>query len=261
MTRPLASVQDDFQRYVLEGDDAIVGDVAGPDDDYRRARLAVYFNAYRLRLSEALANDFEGLKHYLGEERFSALARDYIAATPSVYRNVRWYGGAMAGFLRADARYAAEPVLAELAAFEWTLGLAFDAPDATPVDVGALGRVPPEAWADLHFKLHPCLYTLSLEWNTAEIWQAAADRRPAPAPLRAASTVAVWRREFVARYRAMPDAENAALARARAGASFGALCEALERSHGEQAALRAAQLLQGWITEGWVAGFSAGTPG
>ena len=38
------------------------------------------------------------LKAYIGDEIFDAIARDYIDAHPSVFRNVRWFGGHLADF-------------------------------------------------------------------------------------------------------------------------------------------------------------------
>ena len=114
----LTGTQAGFQAYVLAGDAAIVTDIAGADDAFRRTRLDIYYNAYRLRLAEVLATDYEILKAYIGDGIFDAIGRDYIAAHPSVFRNVRWFGGHLADFLRDEPRYAGQPILADLARFD-----------------------------------------------------------------------------------------------------------------------------------------------
>ncbi|MGH8866218.1 MAG: DNA-binding domain-containing protein, partial [Burkholderiales bacterium] len=107
----LIGTQSRFQAYVLAGDGAIVEEIAGADDASRRSRLDIYYNAYRLRLAEALTTDYEILKSYIGDEIFDAIVRDYIDARPSVFRNVRWFGGHLADFLRDQPRYAGQPIL------------------------------------------------------------------------------------------------------------------------------------------------------
>ena len=89
----LSDTQARFQAYVLAGEGGIVTEIAGADDAFQRTRLDIYFNAYRLRLAEALATDYEILKAHIGDEFFDTIARDYIDARPSVFRNVRWFGG------------------------------------------------------------------------------------------------------------------------------------------------------------------------
>src|SRR5207248_8962330 len=47
-------------------------------------RVAIYQGMYLLRMEEALVSDYPALKHLLGDQRFAALVRDYVAAFPSV---------------------------------------------------------------------------------------------------------------------------------------------------------------------------------
>ncbi len=131
MTSPkqLAAIEAHFQDNVLTGDPAIDNQIEGDTAEFRNTRLGIYRRAYRLRLIEVLGTDYEVLRAYLGDELFDKLAGDYIAAHPSTFRNVRWFGGKLAEFLRSTPRYAGHPELADLAQFEWSLGQAFDAPD------------------------------------------------------------------------------------------------------------------------------------
>src|SRR5207248_2299216 len=72
----------------------------------------------------------------------------------------------------AHSEYAAAPVLAELARWEWTMTDVFDAADATALTHAELARVSPEQWAGLRFTWHPSLRRLALSWNAPQIWQA-----------------------------------------------------------------------------------------
>ncbi|HWQ40064.1 MAG TPA: DNA-binding domain-containing protein [Burkholderiales bacterium] len=254
----LTTTQTNFQRYVLHGDRTIVDEIAGGDDAWREARLRIYYDAYRLRLVEVLGGDFETLRAFVGAEDFDALARDYIHAHPSVFRNVRWMGGRLAGFLQDDARYRDRPVLAELAAFEWTLGLAFDAPDAPLLSFDELAGLPAERWAGLRLHLHPSLHTLTLHWNVLAIWNFIAQQQPAPAARREPQpvSVALWRQDYKSHFRSLPEDEAQMLRDARNGATFPEICERLALQQGDDAAMRAAGLLRTWVDQGWLSGYT-----
>src|SRR5512137_2036004 len=134
----LAVTEARFQDNVLTGDPAIDSQIEGDGAQFRDTRLGIYRNAYRLRLAEVLRTDYEVLHAYLGDELFDALAREYIAAHPSTFRNVRWFGGKLAECLRSAPRFAEHPELADLAQFEWSLGQAFDAPDEDAIGFEAV---------------------------------------------------------------------------------------------------------------------------
>ncbi|MBV8633633.1 MAG: putative DNA-binding domain-containing protein, partial [Burkholderiaceae bacterium] len=58
----LARIQDQFQQYVLAGDreqPAIAGLIDESHGLAARDRLAIYYDAYRIRLKEALAEAFD----------------------------------------------------------------------------------------------------------------------------------------------------------------------------------------------------------
>lgn len=255
----LPHTQSEFQRFILRGEGSIAGEIAGPDDAFRGTRLGVYYDAYRLRLIEVLGTDFETLKAFAGEDRFDSIARACIDAHPSVFRNVRWFGSRLASFLREDARFRDAPVLAELAEFEWTLGLAFDAPDAPVLAFDDLAALPAEAWAGIVFQPHPSLHSLELRWNIPAIWSAIDRKEPPPEPALGAEvfTVAVWRRDYSSHFRSLPGDEARMLRAATGGSSFPEMCEQLALEHGEDAAAaRAAELLRGWVDQGWLGGYA-----
>jgi hypothetical protein len=252
----LTGTQSCFQAYVLAGDCAIVEEIAGADDAFRRKRLDIYFNAYRLRLAEALATDYEILKAYLGEQIFDAIARDYIHAHPSIFRNVRWFGGHLADFLRDEPRYAGQPILTDLARFEWTLGLAFDAADTAAVRFEDVAAVPPVAWAGLRLSPHPALRIIELRTNAVAVWNELknTDHGIAPESLAEPLRWAIWRRQLSPYFRSLGADEAWALDAMHNLCSFGEICAGLcQWLPEEQAAPRAAALLRGWVDEGWIA--------
>jgi hypothetical protein len=257
----LSRTETDLQAYVLGAGEHALAAIAGPDEAFRRQRLDIYRDAYRLRLVEVLAADYPALRAVVGSEAFEALAADYLAAHPSTFRNVRWFGGALPGFLAARPDPASGPLPAELARFEWTLGLAFDGPDVPSVSFADVAAIAPEAWADLRLQPHPCLHLLKLRTNAVAMWKAhdAGGTPPATELLDAPLDWAIWRKDDSPYFRSLPADEAWALGAIREGATFGAICAGLcEWVEQEEAPLRAAQLLRGWVDEGWVAGLGAG---
>ncbi|MDR3386549.1 MAG: DNA-binding domain-containing protein [Rudaea sp.] len=254
----LASLQHKFQRHVLsgcDGEDIGVSVIATPAADSSE-RLNVYVHAYRARLIEVLGNDFPGLCALTGAEKFNALCRDYVDATPSTHYNVRWYGERLAGFLSVTRPWSDTPALAEMARFEWALGLSFDAPDEAHVEPADVQSLAPEQWPELRLRLQGAVRRLGLRWNVSAI-RRAVDREEAAAPLAeldAEQICVVSRQDTIVRYRLLPTDEAAALDAVENGACFAEICEVLCEWHSEDAvAMRAATLLSQWIQDQWVA--------
>ena len=257
----LARIEAQFQAHVLSGGPAIDSEIGGASAEFRSARLGIYRDAYRLRLIEVLGTDYEVLRKYLGDELFDAAARDYVGAHPSTFRNVRWFGGGLAQFLRTTPRYAEHPVLAELAQFEWTLGLAFDSTDSRVVRFEDVAALPPEVWPALRFSAHDSLHAIDLRTNAVAIWKAIDERDGFDIDVAADPvTWAIWRKGHSPFFRSLKNDEARALKAMLDRASFGEICGVLcERVDEDKAALRAAGLLRGWVEEGWIAELLVGT--
>ncbi len=246
-----------FQDYVLGTDSGIAAEIAGEDAGFRRARLDIYRDAYRLRLTEVLGSDYPALRSHAGSEWFEAVAAGYIATHPSVFRNVRWFGAALPGFLREQPGHQDRPVLADLALFEWTLGLAFDSPDQDTAGFADVAAVTPDAWPDLRFEVHGSLQTLELQTNAVAIWKAIDAGEPAVAAEMLAEPLvwAIWRKALSPYFRSLSADEAWALSAMRDGRNFGEICAGLcDWVAEDEAAPRAAQLLRSWVDEGWIAG-------
>ncbi|HVN43462.1 MAG TPA: DNA-binding domain-containing protein [Steroidobacteraceae bacterium] len=253
----LAALQEAFQRHVLAGERAIVGEVSGDGRFAPEQRLAVYRHAYRARLASALSESHRAVRFALGEDRFAALARAFVELQPSQFASIRWYGAGFGAFLASQIAGVEGRGLRELARWEWTLGLAFDAADAVPIATEALAAVAPDAWGRLRFGFLPSLQRTRLATNALAWWRAALEQAPAPGgwQVEPATEWVVWRRGLATSFRSLAGPEAAALDAALAGATFGALCEHVAAACGAEAApLRAAALLKGWFAEGWVIG-------
>jgi hypothetical protein len=255
--KSLKELQDTFQRGILAGDDAILDEVKDSAKEQRKVLFGVYRNAYVARLAEILDDDYEQLHAYLGDRAFAKLVKAYIAANPSDQRSARWFGRHLPAFVRDSETYAKHPEAAELAQLEKALADAFDGPDATPLGIEALAAVAPEAWPNLVFTPHPTAIRLTFNTNAADIWSALKDEEAPPKPehLIEPQAIAVWRQDFMARFRPLPAEEAMMWDEAAKGVRFGVLCEMVATFGGEDdAELRAATYLKGWVDTGMLAG-------
>jgi hypothetical protein len=253
----LALVQGDFQDYLLRGSQAVEAHVLGSARVPVATRLDVYGGAYRARLAEALEANFPALAKLLDGADFATLASRYVNTHDSAFFSIRYYGHELPQFLGDDPDYAAAPVLAELARWEWAMTGAFDAADATPLTHAALARFSPQEWAQLRFSWHPSVARLGLVWNVPQLWQALtqATERPAATVNREPKPWLLWRQALTTYFRSLPATEARVLDAARDGWPFGELCALLCDELGEtQAPAQAALLLRGWIDAGLITG-------
>jgi hypothetical protein len=242
----LPQLQGVFQDYVLgpgEAAPALLAAVRRQGALGPEARLAIYHNAYRARMRDALGEAFERTWTYIGDGLFGQMAGAYLDAHPSTFGNLRWFGGGFPAFL-AHA-LSEHPFVAELAAFEWTLGLAFDAPDVLDARLDALRDLAPQAWADLRFALHPSVHLLPMRHNSVALWQAldGEGTPPVPATLSEPVTWLVWRHALQPHFRSLDAFEARALRALADGATFGEICAGCEAD----AVPRIAACLRDWL--------------
>jgi hypothetical protein len=235
----LQQLQSDFQRYVLGAGEVGAGLAAAVREQAglpARARLAIYHNAYRARLREALSAAFEHTWGYVGDAMFAELADNYAHAHPSPFRNLRWFGGDFAAHAaRAMPDY---PF------------------DAAPLRAADLAALAPQDWGAMAFALHPSVQLLALRWNTVALWQALAAQRTPPEAEEAAAPACwlVWRSDNQPHFRSLDALEAQALRGIGQGATFGAVCLAAAAGDADaDATPRLAGYLQAWLAQGVLA--------
>lgn len=253
----LADLQRDFQRHVMHGHERIVDAVEGTSNVPAALRLSIYSEAYRLRLTDALASTLPRLQQLLGQEQFAEVAREYIDLCPSSYPSIRWFGDRMPRLLLKS--FPQQPWLAELATWEWAIAAAFDGADAEPVGIEALAAVAPEQWPALTFQFHPTVQVLPMHTNAPVLFKAlsADDSPPEPVTFDEPQSWLIWRDGLKTQYRSLSPDESAALEVMRGGGSFEMLCDALCAWHEADAVpAQAAGSLKRWVVEQMIVGVS-----
>ncbi|NRF71484.1 putative DNA-binding domain-containing protein [Aquincola sp. S2] len=254
----LETLQAAFQSHLLDAPSDIAAAVRPGGRIGVERRLGVYHHAYRARLVEALKDSFGHTALYLGDEQFDAAARVFLAAHPSMHPNLRWFGGAFAGWL-AEA-WPGDPEVAELAQLDAALRRAFDGQDEAPLGLEALAALPPDAWDSAVLRWHPSCERLHLHCNTLSIWHALDCDEAPPAPLRldVPTEVLVWRFGFQPHFRSLGAFEAQAIGLMWNGRPFAAACAALAAKFPDAEVIaEVGVLLRRWIDEGLLVAIDA----
>jgi hypothetical protein len=259
----LRDLQRDLQRHLLGEQSAVCAAIVDAPPLPALERLAIYKNAYRVRLIDALHETYPVLHGLLGDELWVVLGEAFVAAHSSPYRSIRWYGRELARFMSRTPPFDESPVLSEIATLEWTLSEVFDAGDAQALQRSALAAVEPDAWAGLKFAFHPSLQRLEFHWNTAAVWKAMSNDEAPPQPQQGDSPIPwlLWRQNLQNYFRSMSVAEAVALDSALRRRSFGEICEDLGVCLAADAVpAAAAGFLAAWADSGILIGLDTETP-
>lgn len=280
----LTDLQSDFQSFLLNGSERMLSRVTGTAKVSAETRLAIYYDAYRLRLLEALTSNYPVLRAWIGDEEFEKAGIAYLAVHPSRHFSIRYFGHRFPEFLAATGSWGDKHYVAEMAELEWALSEAFDAQDSTAVRVEDMVLIPADAWPGMRLQFHPSVHRLDLRWNVPIIWKAinrnldieknAASCRgetsatpvagnaqhaetlhdvPAPEAGEHPQAWLIWRQNLKTWFRSLSVDEAWALDATRNGENFATICEGLlEWIDAQNVALHAAGLMKQWITDGIV---------
>ncbi len=247
----LRDIQQAFQRYLTDDDEAISDFVVSSDSVKAEHRLATYFNAYRIRLVNSLAINYPLVKAMLGEAHFEGLAIDYLQRHPSKNASVRWFGDQFSGFLAAKSGLENFELLSELAVFEWSRLSVFDEQHADNlISLQDMAQLPAEEWPDLRFTFKPAIRIVEFNYDIPRLVAAIEANQPQPELLKQphARQWLVWRQQLDMHWRSLAADESWALQKAMQGKEFSAICDGLTEWHETgQIALRAAALVKQWI--------------
>ena len=249
----LHDLQQNFMNYVLGADSDMVDKIESTPALSAKGRLDIYAYAYKSRLKEAITTDYDKLHGYLGDEQFDTVMERYIEKYPSHITNMRYYSISMPELLRDESPFNQVPALAELATIEAAFADSFDAEDHRFVTINDLATLAPEAWGTLQLDFQKSVQILPMEYNSFAIWKALSAEETPPELTQSEQPVkwVMWRRaDLVSHYRALDEAEYAALELAMQGEDFSAMCERLlDFFSEEETPMKAVGFLQSWIQD------------
>jgi hypothetical protein len=260
----LAELQHELQEYVLNQHKDVRTLTLETPNFSAQERLGIYLDAYRLRLIEALTNDFAALRSLIGDELFTPLMKEYIQLHPSHHPSIRWIGEKLPTFLRSHIEWQKHVNVCELAEFEWAQTMAFDAEDAMTASLDDLRKLEPTQWFNLQLIFQPALQLFKGFSNVPDLWHELINNEKA-CDLKLNAEIQywiIWRTNLQVMYRAISAAEALSLTAFMQNKTFTNICNGLSEWFPEdQVPLKAAQFLQSWIQNGMVKEIIAGDLG
>lgn len=238
---------------------AFMSEISAGDEDVAPAStgMAVYRDAYRGRLLDALAHSFERTRRWVGADPFTVAASHYILTHPPQSWTLDDFGAAFPALLTGLFRD--NPEVAELAWLEWHMQRAFAAPDR-PGDVARAlsgAGLPEEAWAGLRFTMAAGFAACRIATNVDRLWPQLADGEGAGFGVAPASgTLIVWRHGLTPRYRLLDSAEQASLLALTEGRTLGEAFATVA----EAAVPQAGEWLGQWLADGLFSAYHTGAP-
>jgi putative DNA-binding protein len=229
-----------------------IGDVVLPSRTLTPTeRVGIYQGMYLLRMEEALSTDFPGLKHFLGDEAFFELVRDYVQQYPSRHFSLNRLGDHFPDFVGAASGLRRPAFCEDLARLELAITHVFDAPETPPVSAETLAAVPAEDWERARLEPIAALRLVALRYPAGPYLDTLDDERHRhPAIRRRDNWWAVYRRDYTVWRKELTRAAHDLLTDLLAGKTLGEAVEAALRRSGRSRA-REAQLFR-WFRE-WAA--------
>ncbi len=212
--------QSEFRAALLDPARPVPAGLTDPQGRPAGRRFNVYRNNVTASLTEALRQAFPVILKLVGEEFFTAMAREHLRAHPPRSPLLMFYGEDMPAFLEAFPPVAHLGYLPDIARLELALRHAYHAADAEPIAPETLQALAPDALVASRLKLAPALRLVRSRWPIHAIWHANAKGGGAPNEV-VAEDVLVIRPDYDAEPALLPPGAAPFIAALLGGATFG----------------------------------------
>lgn len=216
--------QTDFRTALLDPDLPVPAGLTDPQGRPAGRRFDVYRNNVTVSLTEALRQAYPVVCKLVGDDFFSAMAREHLRKHPPQSPLLMFYGTDMPAFLESFPPVRHLGYLPDVARLELALREAYHAADGERADIGALGELGPEALVATRLRFQPAVRLLRSDWPVLSIW--AANSRGEPAPVsRQAEDVLIVRPDFDPEPLLLPPGGGAFVAAVMSGETLGKAAE------------------------------------
>lgn len=162
----------EFHAALLDPECPAPTDLTDPGGRPAGRRFDVYRNNVAVSLTEALRQAFPVIRKLVGDDFFTAMAREHARRFPPRSPLLMFYGEDMPDFLNAFPPVAHLGYLPDVARLELALRQSYHAADAEPLPAVALQGLSTEAFLSARLRLAPSLRLLRSTWPVLTIWRA-----------------------------------------------------------------------------------------
>jgi hypothetical protein len=213
-------------------------------------RVGIYHGMYLLRMNDALASDYEALKHFVGDEAFFELVRDFVQVHPSRSHSLNRLGDHLPDFVAGAATLKRREFCHELARLECAMAQVFDAEEEAPLGEAEIAAVPPEAWEHARLRTIPAFRLMSFRYPVNAYLQSVRDEdHDHPRARLRGEWLAIYRRDFVVWRQSLSREAHDLLGDLANGTPLGSALEAAMK----RSPKLSAEALSGWFRD-WVSG-------
>lgn len=173
--RTLAESQAAFAKALTDPSTPAPDDIRRPGGDAdapQTKRFDVYRNNVTVTTIDALGDTFPAVRALVGDDFFRATARVYLEQSPLRSPLLFRYGETFGAFLDTFPPAGRVPYLGDVARLEFARLQAYHAADAAPLEIAALGEIPPETVAETRLKIHPSASLLGSRFPVVSLWGA-----------------------------------------------------------------------------------------
>jgi hypothetical protein len=174
-------------------------------------RFGVYANTVQGNFRDALQSTYPAIRRLVGEDYFRQTAREFQRRHPSRSGDLLHCGQGFPNFLAQLHPDDGFTYLADVARLEWLIQESLLAAEHAPLDLASLARVPPAAYDDLRFELHPTLRLFESRYPALAIWEVnvGSDAEPPKIDLRSgADQVAIARHSLQLQFHRLSAGEH-----------------------------------------------------
>ncbi len=217
-------------------------------------RLAIYQNAYFIRLKEVIDSDHPVLGLFLGDDLFDLMVKNYVKKYPSKYKSLRHFGDRLPQFLQDELPFKDNQIIASIARFERELMNVFDGEDSSFANFEDLQQIAPNEWPELKFRLNTSRLKFFTRFNTIEIWQSLKSKKTPPEVLSGdEKNWIIWRnKELVTEFKHFSSLELKLFEAFEKGQTLAQASEILVELE-EEAGAFLINSLQQWFSSGLIA--------
>lgn len=215
--------QTEFRAAILNPDLAVPAGLVDPQGRPAGRRFSVYRNNVTVSLTEALRQAFPVVRALVGDDFFTAMAREHLRAHPPTSPMMMFYGGDMPEFLASFPPVRHLGYLPDVARLELAMRCSYHAADAAPLPPEAL-QIAPDVLMGVTLQFAPAVQLLRSDWPIHSIWMANA-RQGTPPKATVAEDVLIVRRDFDPDPMLLPKGAAGFVAALMAGQTFGAAFE------------------------------------
>lgn len=172
--------QSDFRAALLDPDLPAPAGLTGPQGRPAGRRFDVYRNNVTVSLTDALRQAFPVVRKLVGEEFFTAMAREHLRAHLPRSPLLMFYGESMPDFLAGFPPVRHLGYLPDVARLELALRQSYHAADAVPIPDEELAKLTPDTLLGARLAFAPSLRLVRSDWPVHSIWMANMRGRPAP---------------------------------------------------------------------------------